>query len=238
MADQGTGPDEAALAAAARHALHDEELVAAFARGAVEDPAEADRARALIERCSVCRDLHQDIAAIGAALATVSAFTVAAPRDFRLTAADARRLGGPVRRPRGFLVALRRSIDAFARPVGATLATFGLVGVLVGSIGFGGTYSAPQVGDSGQAALQASPEVHAGATEPDQPKSTDRTTALGPGSGNEVTTDGETPRGTFTSPTGHSPFAGLLGGSAVMLGVGLLLLLVAFRRGRQGRTHP
>jgi hypothetical protein len=89
-------PDDPRLVAAARHALHDEELVAAYAvdGDAADDPT---RAKALIERCQTCRELHADMVAIGAvfkAAGTAEAVGAArpAPRDYRLTATEAVRL--------------------------------------------------------------------------------------------------------------------------------------------------
>jgi hypothetical protein len=129
--------DDPALATAARHALHDEELVAAFAAG--DDEADAARARSLIERCATCSELARDIEAITGAVrslddaAAASAY-VKAPRDFRLVPE------GGAARPAGVLARLASALGGlatFARPVGATLATFGLVGLLVGTVSLG-----------------------------------------------------------------------------------------------------
>lgn len=108
--------DEAKLAAAARHALHDEELVAAYAAGALEtdEPDEVSRARALVERCSVCRDLHADLVTIEAAHRTTAGLVVAAARDFRLTEEDAERL-----RPGVAVVRRAAAAAAPAEPVPA-----------------------------------------------------------------------------------------------------------------------
>lgn len=130
-------PEDPRLVAAARHALHDEEMVAAFAvdGDAAED---AERARALIERCQTCRDLHADLVAVGSAIrAAGTAEAVgavrAAPQDFRLTASDAVRLrGGNI-----FQRAAARfgdGVATFGRPVGATFAALGVVGLLVGTM--------------------------------------------------------------------------------------------------------
>lgn len=139
-------PEDPRLSAAARHALHDEEVVAAFAvdGDASDDPA---RARTLIERCTTCRDLHADMVAIGAVVRTVGTAEAvgavrAAPRDFRLTASDAVRLrgGNPLQRVAARLV---DGIAAFGRPVGAGLATFGVVGLLVGTMSLGALGGSP-----------------------------------------------------------------------------------------------
>lgn len=147
MADERPA-DDPALATAARHALHDEELVTAFAAG--DDEADAARARLLIERCATCSELARDIAAITGAVralddATTASAYIKAPRDFRLAPQD----GAPERsplvagasgRPTGVLARLASAfggLATFARPVGATLATFGLVGLLVGTVSLG-----------------------------------------------------------------------------------------------------
>lgn len=237
MVDAGNGPDEAALAIAARHALHDEELVAALATGSLDDAVEAGRAQALIVRCTACRDLHADIAAIDAALRLDAQGTVAAPRDFRLTVEDARRLGGPVS-VGGFLANLRRSMQSFARPVGASMATLGIVGLLVGSISLGGSAaSAPLSGDTGLADASTAPVGIQTGEGPAAPKSTDGSVAFGPvpsAGGQHVDT---TPRESNPEAPGPSPVAFLMGGSLVLLLAGIGLLLVAFRRGRRGDTR-
>lgn len=139
-------PDQAALAVVARHALHDEELIAAFAGGDMEPGEEVDRARALTERCSACRDLNQDVQLIDSLIRAADTAAeygarVSAPRDFRLTVDDARRLGGPVPvegiPAGGLLDRLRAALTGLARPLGASMATLGFVGLLVGSMTFG-----------------------------------------------------------------------------------------------------
>jgi hypothetical protein len=231
-ADDAAQPDasqpDAALAVVARHALHDEEIVVAFATGsldAADDAAEIGRARSLIERCTACRDLHRDIAAIGDVLRLDAQGTIAAPRDFRLTVEDARRLGGPVSAS-GFLAAFRRAMVSFARPVGASMATLGVVGLLVGSIGLGGgAASAPS-------ATGAPAEITTGAHQPSDPKSTDRNAAEGPGSSVYGAVDGETPSDSAAGEP--SSAAWLLAGSVALLVAGLVLLALTFRQGRRG----
>ena len=162
------GPDEAALAIVARHALHDEELVAAFAAGALDGDDETDertRARALVDRCPACRAVHDDVAAIGASLRGVAAFTAQAPRDFRLTVEDAHRLGGTVlerRVQKGF----RALLFAFARPIGASVAALGLVGVLVGGavLGAGGMATGQATDTAGRNGATASQAAAAAPT--------------------------------------------------------------------------
>lgn len=233
VADERNPAEEAALAAVARHALHDEELVAAHAANGLESEGEVAQARALVERCAVCRDLHRDVAAIGVALATEASFTAGAPRDFRLTVEDAQRLGGRVS-PQGVLASFRRRIIGYARPVGASLATLGFVGLLVGSavIGSGGSLGS-LAGMPAPAATAAPGEVQGG-TRSEVPKSTTLDVALGP------TSTGGTDYGTNTPPerdegtAGWSPIAWLVWASVAMLVVGVVLLAIAFRQGRRG----
>lgn len=163
MADREVhAPDDPALATAARHALHDEELIAAFAGGDTDDD-ESTRARTIIERCPTCRDLYADVAAITVTLksaptAEAMAAMRPAPRDFRLTPQMAARLRGasPLAR---LVLRISELLGGIGRPAGMALATFGLVGVLVGSVGFDGRFAAGPVpgvgGDSTQAANAA-----------------------------------------------------------------------------------
>jgi hypothetical protein len=226
VVDDENGPDEAALAVVARHALHDEELVAALATGSLDDEAELARARSFIERCTACRALHDDIAAIGAALKSDARGTQAAPRDFRLTVEDARRLGGTVT-VGGFATRFRRAVASFGRPVGASMAALGVVGLLVGSVSLGaGTAAGPSAAGSGAAAATSAPaEIQTGFNSTDNPKTTDRTAAIVPGSsgfGYESPTD--------TATAGVNPVVWLLGISIVLLVGGIGLLVAAIRR--------
>ena len=137
----------------ANHDRHDLELVARLAAGDL-GPGETLAARDLLATCDACAALAADLRAIatatrelGSAAARAasgsSAASAVAPRDFRLTAADAARLRQP-----GFLG--RAGVSAWpagvARGVGGALATLGLVGLLV-SAGLpafsGGSASAP-----------------------------------------------------------------------------------------------
>ena len=229
--------DEAALAAVARHALHDEELIAAFAAGGIEPGADTDRAQALIDRCSVCRDLHHDLVGIGTALRAAAASTLAAPRDFRLTVEDARRLGGAPS-ARGFLAGLRGAITTFGRPVGSTLATFGIVGLLVGSISLGGSAAGLTAVDAGASAAPGS-EIQVGGELTGPPQSTDRTGAYGPAASPKEAVEPDLPRDRNLSVAAASPTAWLLAGSVAVLVAGLALLALASRgAGRGTARHP
>jgi hypothetical protein len=144
VADIEEPSDDAVLGAIARHALHDEELVAAFAADELDDTSEVARARILVERCVMCRDLCRDLTVIRTVIrasgtAAERAATASAPRDFRLSADDAARLrpGTPIERVAtrlGLRARLGRGIVAFGRPLGAALATFGIAGLLLGSV--------------------------------------------------------------------------------------------------------
>lgn len=231
---QQPGPDEAALAIVARHALHDEELVAALAAGALEADDEADersKARALVERCPACRAVHDDVAAITGALHAATAFTARAPRDFRLTVDDAHRLGGTVV-TRGPLAGLQRLLAGVARPVGASLAALGLVGVLVGSALVGAAGTARQAADT-------SP-TYGGTTTGSTVAATSAPAAL-PGSPEVAFGPAGSPKASVSDDLGRdagiAPWAWLLVISvlAIVLGVGLFVYGAMAGRGRQPR---
>lgn len=125
------------------HDTHDLELIAGLAAGDLEGP-EVARAEALRASCGDCALLASDLQALGAAVRSVgSAFegsaldssasdsgSVPAPRDFRLTVADAARL----RRGGGYGSGLMATSRSWMRGAGIALATFGLVGVLVSAV--------------------------------------------------------------------------------------------------------
>ena len=234
MVDPGNGPDEAALAIAARHALHDEELVAAFATGNLDDASELAKAQQLVDRCTVCRDVHRDLATIGEALRGSAQFTASAPRDFRLSVEDAMRLGGTVS-ARGFLARLRNTLAGVARPLGASMTALGVVGLLVGSATLGGPAAAPLQVDSTAIGESAAPELNPGAAQASRPGSTARN-ALDPGATFEEGGAGGHPYGS-DGDAGPSPSTLLLGGSIGLLAGGLLLLALTLRRGREQRAR-
>lgn len=243
MADDDIGPeeatqDDAALAVAARHALHDEELIAAFATGSLDEESDFERARSLIERCTACRDLHRDVAAIGSALRMDAKGMMTAPRDFRLTVEDAERLGGTVL-VGGFLARLRRSMVSFAAPIGASLAALGIVGLLVGSAALSGrAASSPNAAGTGSTASNAPAELQTGEGQPvSGPKSSDRTSAYEPQS-SAYATQVDTPTPRDTAAVDSNPSMWLLVGSVALLVAGVVLLFVTFRRGRGEQDRP
>jgi hypothetical protein len=236
VADPATGHDEAELAAIARHALHDEELVAAYAAGDVEDAADQERARSLVERCATCGDIHRDVALIRTATrasgsAAERAATTSAPRDFRLTAEDAAGLrpGSPIARVArrlGWRARLDLGIAAFGRPVGAALATFGVVGVLVGSLTLGG---GPGSLFSAQSAGSPTSAPGAEAPGPAATQIVDRTN-YGPEPTDQDTKNPVPVSGGRDSGSQGIARVALLGGSIALVVIGIALFLAARRR--------
>jgi hypothetical protein len=158
------------------HDRHDPMLVAALA---ADDLAGTDRdqAIALTRSCPECATLHDDLLALARATAATPPPIATRPRDFRLTPADAARL-----RPSGWrrlVAAASSSRTIFSRPIGAGLATLGLVGLLIGNVQLGsnsaGAVSQAATSGAGPAAaapssrnftsLDAAPAASGGAAE-------------------------------------------------------------------------
>ena len=221
------------------HVRHDLELVARLAAGDLGSGEEV-AARDLLATCDACAVLAADLRAIAtatrelgsaavraaSAASVVSGSSALAPRDFRLTAADAARLrrGGFVARS-----AVSAWPAALARGIGGALATLGLVGLLVSS-GLpglsGGTASAPtrEERTSGGAVDSASPVPAM------WPPATDLhafTTSSEPPSTNDASGDG-------TSPV-PTPWRAATIISSLVLVTGLALLLIGRARHRAGR---
>jgi hypothetical protein len=229
------GSEDPALAIAARHALHDEELIAAFATdGDAIDGAE--RATSLIERCVACRDLHADVIAIGGLLravekADVVAATQSAPRDFRLSIETANRLrpGSVVLRSRSRLAA---AIASFSRPVGLSMASLGVVGLLLGTLtmgGFANLAQAPQ--DNGGMGAAGAPTAVPG--EVNGPAGTRLESVRG--SFGALATAAPPTEEVVPAPgplsSGGSTLSTLIvGGSAILLIGGIALLILGSRR--------
>jgi len=109
------------------HARHDLDLIAGHAAGDLTD-SERDRAEALLGSCTSCADLRRDLVAIAAATSAIPAS--AAPRDFRLTEAQAASL-----RRGGWVASLLRPFAASrSRPLAMAFTSLGLAGVLVANI--------------------------------------------------------------------------------------------------------
>ena len=234
--DQPAGSaDEAALAVVARHALHDEELVAALAARALDGEDEADertRARSFVDRCPACRALHDDVAAIGSSLRADAAFTAAAPRDFRLTVDDAHRLGGTVV-TRRVARAVRAMFLGIARPIGASLAALGLVGVLVGSAVLGSAGLAQRTSTDNGATTGGLPAALASAAA--APAPTDQEMAVNPEAPKASSADGDAPD-TMSGRDAVAPSAAswILVISALAVIAGVVVFLIGARASRRG----
>ena len=230
----------------ARHDRHEVELVAAHAAGEGTG-VELERAEELVDSCDRCLDLARDLRALTLRLQDMPdaehvAATQRAPRDFRITAeqAAALRPAAPVVR---WTTRLSLAFASFGRPLGASLATLGVVGILVGTLSFG-------AGSPASLSLQAAtqpPGAGGAFTNPELPapaasKDID-VTAVGPvatsarelsgGAGGSTTDAGSGPQNA-SSASGAS--AWLFGGSVALLVVGLGLILVA-TRGRNRRDR-
>ena len=225
MAEQDRGSDDPQLAEIARHALHDEELIAALTADDLDDAADADRARALVERCGTCRDLHADLVAIRSAIrasgtAAQRATTMAAPRDFRLTADDAARLrpDSPVARLAvglGWRARLSHGVAAVGSPLGAAMTALGVVGLLVGSLALGGVPPASMSG--GAAGAPSGPGTDTSGAEATASRAS-YLPAETPKSGTSGTTE------TGDGARGSTAAIVIVGSIAfVLLGIGLIL---------------
>src|SRR4051794_25019307 len=115
------------------HDRHDTMLVAAFAADDLAGT-ERDQAIALTRTCPECATLHADLVAIARATATLPPPIAPSGLDFRLSPQQAARL----RRTgwRAFIPSVSPG-SVLTRPLGVGLATFGLIGLLVGNLGFG-----------------------------------------------------------------------------------------------------
>jgi hypothetical protein len=236
VADPTNRPDEAELAAIARHALHDEELIAAFAADDVDDSGDQQRAQALVERCAMCRDLHRDLAVIRTAVRTSGsaaerAATMSAPRDFRLSPEDAARLlpGSPIARVArrlGWRARLDLGVAAFGRPVGAAMATLGVAGLLIGSLSFGG---APALIEMTGAGADASSAAMGEPVAPVPTTLTDRT-GLGPSETAKDTSGQASQAGGRDAGRQGLATVALFGGSITLLVLGISVFVAARRR--------
>jgi len=146
------------------HATHDRLLIAEHLDGTI-GARDAIRVHDWLIGCPDCATLRSDLAAL--ALATRSMATPPRPRDFTLSAADAKRAqAGGWRR---ILAAFASPRDTFSRPLAVGLTTLGLAGLVIANIpavalfqsgastGAGAPVAASQVDTSGTgAALGAS----------------------------------------------------------------------------------
>jgi hypothetical protein len=137
----------------ADHDRHDLLAVAALAdRDATGE--EAVHAQAQVDTCTECASLHAEL--VGLATATRQLPTIARPRDFQLRPDDAQRLRpNRIRRLFGSFGTAR---DGFSRPLAVGLTTLGIaglmLGILPGTLSFGGAASAPGGPEAGSAPQQ------------------------------------------------------------------------------------
>lgn len=217
--------DRRNVRAVAAHAAHDRELVARAAAGDL-DAAEVTTAEALVAQCPDCAALAADLRALAAAVQELgsdpSRKPVRAPRDFRLTDADATRL-----RRRGVpgLAAAGEAVRRRGRALGGALAALGIAGILLatgmpGLLGAaGGAAPLELAGAPTKEGASLAPNLAPSTTDVDLPAASPDRMRSTPG------WDGGTSSG--------SGQALLAVGSVIALGVGLWLLLVA-QRGRSG----
>src|SRR3954451_14744604 len=111
------------------HDAHDPLLIAAHAAGDTTGQ-ESRLAADLVATCEACATLHADLVAIAATTRVLPA--PVRTHDYRLTPEQAAKLRPTVRRR--LLAALGSPRFAFAAPLGATLATLGLAGLLLAAI--------------------------------------------------------------------------------------------------------
>src|SRR3954467_9298340 len=111
------------------HDAHDPLLITAHAAGDTTGE-ESRQAADLVATCEACATLHADLVAIAAATRFLPARV--RTHDYRLTPEQAAKLRPTVRRR--LLAALGSPRFAFAAPLGATLATLGLAGLLLAAI--------------------------------------------------------------------------------------------------------
>jgi len=209
------------------HPAHDLELVARAAAGDLA-ASEAIAARDLLAACPDCTALATDLRALAAATrdlpdAAARSAHLRAPRDFRLSPADASRL-----RPRG-LPGLGRRLaglglgGGFGIRFGGALVSLGLVGLLV-SAGLPALLG----GGGGAASLELASGVPDQASPPAiAPVATDAYALSTSGDGDRAA---RAPRDVLASPA--SPWATVTAGSIIVATAGLVLLLIGLQRGR------
>ena len=205
-----------------RHDAHDLELIAGLAAGDLMG-SDAVRAGRLAASCAHCAEIAGDLRLIAAATRILpSAFdpgTAPAPRDFRLTAADAARLG----RRSWFGLGGTAASRSWMRRGGVSLATFGLVGLLVSAVPLGflgsGGAAASLAGDQGFTAASAAPQA----------QGPEATAATGKASG-APERDLATSESSASEPAPPVDPVRIVGAGAL---IGGLSLILASRRGRR-----
>ena len=194
-----TGPSETQMHEqpnSSDHAQHDLLAVAALAdRDATGE--EAMRAQAQVDACTECATLHAELVSLTTATRRLPAME--RPRDFRLRPEDAQRLRpNRIRRLFGSFGTAR---DGFSRPLALGLTTLGIaglmLGILPGTLSFGGAASGPsqpqaasapqqEVETFGGAAASAPAPADGGAPEAQPGASTPAGLGAGIGSGDRA----------------------------------------------------
>lgn len=164
-------PDE--LQPTRAHAVHDPVAVAAHA--VADTSVEAVVGARLVAACAECAALAADLRGLATATAALKAVPMSAPRDFRLSEADARRLSR-----RGWLARLTGTSDGVGsgrlQGFGGAVAALGLAGFVVAFVGpstamdaangaFGGTREGPAAGATQQVAPVVGPAASGESTE-------------------------------------------------------------------------
>lgn len=194
------------------HDGHDPLAIAAYA--SADGSVEAAIGARLAVGCTDCAALAADLRSIVGATAILHAVPIVAPRDFRLSEADARRLS----RRRWFASPVGPSSDRGARRLqglGAAVAALGLAGLAFAAIGptgpiqtaadaFTGTREGPAVGGA----------------------SYDPAPAIGPVASEELAIQNDDVSKAATAPEAGEARAalGAVSGAAVVAGLGLALL--------------
>jgi hypothetical protein len=127
------------------HATHDPELVAAHLDGRL-DGTDLARVGGWLAACGACAALHKDLEDL--VVATRALPTPTRPRDFTLSAEDARRARSG--RWHRLVAAIGSPRDTFTRPLAVGLTTLGIAGLVVANVpsmlSFGSaTGAAPQL---------------------------------------------------------------------------------------------
>lgn len=173
------------------HAGHDTLLVASLADHSPAGP-ERERATTLVDSCSLCASLHEDLVALSSATRAMP--TPPRPRAYTLRPSDAVRLRPGVWRR--FIAGIGTARDGFSRPLAVGLSTLGLAGLLVatvpsiltGSAGAAPAANSRQDATGAQAPTGAVPVAGAQAATGAQAP-----TGAVPVAGAQATTDGSSP---------------------------------------------
>lgn len=194
----------------AAHDGHDPLAVAAYA--SIDGSPEAALGARMTEACGACASLAADLRSIAGATALLRSVPMAAPRDFRLSAADARRLSR-----RGWLARLFGGPgDHGARRLqglGGAVAALGLAGFAIAAVG-------------PAASIQAAADIFTVTREaPAGGTAYEPAPAIGPvASGESVNLSDDASKAASDPEAGEARTAlGVASGAAVVAGVGLVV---------------